>query len=387
MRRVNILFVITQMGMGGSERLVHNLALRLDRDRFNPSVAWFDGHAALKEFEDLQVPLHYVPKKRRVDFSTMHKLARIIRAERIDIVNAQHFMPAIYAYYGCKLMAKKALVFTAHSRWEIEDTPFKWRVAGGYLLRRIDASVGVSPDVSSAIQSVFKTKALQTVTIENGVDTDLFGRRRDVRGLRASLGLTDRDIVIGTVGNLKTVKNHLLLLQAFAKVAEKRENVKLLIVGRGSMVESDDTEDDLRLFVNNHRLAQRVLFLGYRTDIPMLLDVMDIFCLTSLREGLPLSLMEAMATGLPVIGTNVQGIRDVITPNVTGMLIELGDVTALANALIGLIGDERWRTSLGSAGREKALEKYSLQRCVREYEQLFSSLVPSPYPLAYDAHR
>ena len=374
MRKVNILFVITQMGMGGSERLVHNLALRLDRSRFNPSVAWLVGSEALKEYEDLQVPLHYVPKTKRVDFSTMRRLARIIESESIDIVNAQHFMPAIYAYYGCKLAAKTALVFTAHSRWEIEDTSLKWRVAGGYLLRRIDASVGVSPDVSSAIQSVFKTKASQTVTIENGVDTDLFGREKDVQGLRRSLGLTDRDIVIGTVGNLKRVKNHLLLLQAFAKVSEELESVKLLIVGRGSMVESDDTEDDLRLFVNNHRLAERVSFLGYRTDIAGLLQVMDIFCLTSLREGLPISLMEAMAAGLPVVGTNVQGIRDVITPNVDGILVELGDVTALKVALIGLIRDEQRRNNLGRAGHEKAVRKYSLQRCVREYEQLFLSL-------------
>src|SRR6266446_4521951 len=342
MRRVNILFVIGQMGMGGSERLVHNLVLRLDRGRFNPSVAWLIGCEVLKEYEDLQVPLHYVPKTKRVDFSTMQKLARIIETESIDIVNAQHFMPTIYSYYGCKLAAKKALVFTAHSRWEIEETSLKWRLAGGYLLRRIGASVGVSPDVSSAIQSVFKTKTSQTVTIENGVDTDLFGREKDVQGLRGSLGLADSDVVIGTVGNLKKVKNHLLLLQAFAKVAEELESVKLLIVGRGSMAESDDTEEDLRLFVNNHRLAERVLFLGYRTDIAELLQVMDVYCITSLREGLPLGLMQAMAAGLPVIVTTVQASRYPITPDVSGTLLEAGNVTAFKNARFPLPRNERW---------------------------------------------
>ncbi len=374
MRRVNVLFIMPVMGMGGSERLVHNLVLRLDRSRFNPSVAWLYGNEALQDFQDLQVSLHYVPKTKRVDFSTMRKLARIIKSESIDVVNAQHFMPAIYAYYGCKLAAKKALVFTAHSRWEIEDTPLKWRVAGGYLLRRIGASVGVAPDVSSAIQRIFKTKASQTVTIENGVDIDLFAREKDVRGLRSSLGLADGDIVIGIVANLKKVKNHLLLLQAFAKVAEGYENAKLLVIGQGFAGESDNTEDDLRLFVDNHRLAARVLFLGYRTDIPELLQVMDIFCLASLREGLPIGLIEAMAAGLPVVGTNVEGIRDVITPNVDGILVELGEVTALKDALVGLLRDPQLRQRLGKAGCDKAVERYSLQRCVREYEQLFLSL-------------
>jgi len=111
-----------------------------------------------------------------------------------------------------------------------------------------------------------------------------------------------------------------------------------------------------------------------------LLQVMDIFCLTSLREGLPISIMEAMATGLPVIGTNVQGIRDVVTPNVDGILVEQGDVTALKNTLVGLIEDERWRNKLGRAGREKVVQKYSLERCVRKYEELFLSLVNTSAP-------
>lgn len=375
MRRVNVLFVMPQMGMGGSERLVHNLVLRMDRSRFNPSLAWLYGNEVLKEFQDLQVPLHHVPKTKRVDFPTMRALQKIVECNEIDIVNAQHFMPAIYSYYGCKVAAKKALVFTAHSRWEVEEMPFKWRVAGGYLLRRLDASIGVAPDVSSAIRTVFNTGAHQTATIENGVDTDLFAQQKDVGGLRGSLGLTDRDIVIGMVANLKKVKNHLFLLQAFAQVAEEFENVKLLLVGQGFTGESDNTEEDLRLFVNNHRLAGRVLFLGYRTDISELLRVFDVFCLTSLREGLPIGLIEAMAAGLPVVGTNVEGIRDVVTRNVDGILVEPGDVTALRNTLIGLIRDERRRNELGRAGQEKSVQKYSLQRCVREYEQLFLSLV------------
>jgi glycosyltransferase involved in cell wall biosynthesis len=374
MRRISVLFIMPVMGMGGSERLVHDLVLRLDRSQFNPSVAWLSGSEAIQEFQDLHVPLYSVPKTKRIDLSVMRKLARIIESERIDIVNAQHFMPAVYAYYGCNVAARKVLVFTAHSRWEIEDTPLKWRVAGGYLLRRIGASVGVAPDVSRAIQKVFSINASQTVTIENGVDIDLFARKRDVRGLRSSLGLADGDAVIGIVANLREVKNHMFLLQAFAKLAEEHENVKLLVIGQGFAGDSDNTERDLRRFVENHGLAERILFLGHRRDIPELLQAMDVFCLTSLREGLPIGLIEAMAAGLPVVGTNVEGIRDVITPNLDGILVELGEVTALKDVLAGLLRDRQLRQRLGKAGRDKAVERYSLQRCVREYERLFLSL-------------
>jgi len=372
MRRLNVLFVMPQMGMGGSERLVHSLVVRLDRSRFNPSVAWLSEDHVLEEFANLRVLLHRVPKTKRVDLSTMYRLATIIRSESIDVVNAQHFMPAIYAYYGCKVAEKRALVFTAHSRWEVEDASFRWKTIGGYLLRRLDATVGVTSEVSRAIQSVFRTKAFQTVTIESGVDTDQFGRENDVRELRDTLGLTHGDVVIGIVGNLKTVKNHLFLLQAFVKVAEELEEVKLLIVGRGFKGESDNTEADLRRFVNDHRLGEKVRFLGYRADVPDLLRVMDVFCATSLKEGLPIGVLEAMATGLPVVGTNVEGIRDAITPNVEGILIGLGDVTALKEALVRLLRDPILRQRLGAAGRGKVVARYSLQRCVREYERLFS---------------
>ena len=328
----------------------------------------------LREFEDLKVPLYRVPKSKRVDFSTMRGLARIVHDERIDVVNAQHFMPAVYAYYGCNLATRKALVYTAHSRWEVEDVSLKWRLAGGYLLRRIGASVGVTSDVSAAIQRVFKLNASQVVTIENGVEIDRFAMQRDVRGLRGSLGLADGDAVIGIVANLKRVKNHLFLLQAFARVAEENERVKLLVVGQGFKGEADNTDEELHQFVRNRRLENRVLFLGYRTDIPDLLKVMDIFCLTSLREGLPIGLIEAMAAGLPVVGTNVEGIRDVIAPDVDGILLEPGDVSGLKGALARLIGDPSLRLKLGHAGREKAERKYSLEICVRQYEQLFLSL-------------
>jgi L-malate glycosyltransferase len=130
-------------------------------------------------------------------------------------------------------------------------------------------------------------------------------------------------------------------------------------------------EAELRLFVTNHGLTERVVFLGYRTDIPELLQAMDVFCLTSLREGLPIGLLEAMATSLPVVATNVEGARDIIEHEKDGMLVESGDVEGLASTFIELLKDPALRLRLGAAARRKAVEKYSLKRCVEQYETLF----------------
>jgi len=124
-------------------------------------------------------------------------------------------------------------------------------------------------------------------------------------------------------------------------------------------------------------IADSVSFLGYRSDVRELLSIIDIFCLTSLKEGLPISLIEAMAVGLPVVGTNVEGIRDVIVPNYNGLLVELGDVNALKNILLDLLKHPDHGESLGRVARQMAEERYSLTRCVSEYEALFLSTLQS----------
>lgn len=377
MKRVNVLFVITAMGMGGSERLVYNLALKLDRSRFNPSVAWFLGDGVISEFKDLKIPLHHVGKTKRVDFTAMQRLHRIIRENKIDVVNAQHFMPAVYSYYGCKFKEKRALIFTAHSEWEIEEISWKWRIIGRYLLRRTDVSVGVTRGVSNLIQGAFKIDARQTVTIENGVDINAFAPKRNVGGLKRSLlGINGKERIIGIVANFKKVKNHRFLLQVFAELVKTFEDVKLVLVGRGFAGHADNTEEELWQFVNENHLTKKVVFLSNNPNIPDLLNAMDVFCLTSLKEGLPISLIEAMATGLPVVGTNVEGIRDVIVPHEDGLLIELGDVEGLKNAFIELLAKPDWSHKLGEAARRKAQEKYSLERCISEYEALLLSITP-----------
>lgn len=386
LKRLNVLFVMFQMGMGGSERLVYNLALKLDRSRFYPSVAWFVGNEALSEFKDLQIPLYHVPKTKRVDLSAMQRLHRIIRENEIDVVNAQHFMPAVYSYYGCKIKERRSLIFTAHSKWEIEEIPWKWKMIGRHLLSRIDTSVGVTRETSNCIQETFKTDAQQNVTIENGVDIGAFNPMSNVEGLkRAVLGLSGHEKLVGIVANFKEVKNHRFLLEAFAKLVEKYDNVRLLLVGTGFTGDADNTEEGLRRFVNENLLTGRVIFLGYRSDIPQLLRVMDVFCLPSFKEGLPISLIEAMAAGLPIVGTNVDGIKDLVIPNRNGLLVDLGDVDGLVSALDALITNDGLRERMGNESRNLAINTYSLRRCIDEYEKLFLSLVQHKKPRARKA--
>lgn len=373
--KINILFIIMQMGMGGSERLIHNVVLKLDRRIFNPSIAWFFGDKILKEFQDLNVPLYHVPKVKRIDFTTMEKLRRVIRENNIHIVNAHHFMSMVYAFYGCKIRNHAKLIYTEHSEWEIEKIPWKWKKIGGYLLNRADAVVGVNSAVSKQIKNKFKTDEAKNITIQNGVDLESFNNCHDKTSLKNKLGIANDEKVIGIVANLKKVKNHIFLLQAFNKLIHDFNKVKLLLIGQGFEGDAENTEKTLKKYVIEKNISERVLFLGYRSDIAELLNIIDIFCLTSLKEGLPISLIEAMAAGLPVIGTDVDGIRDVIIPQKNGFVISIDDVSGLKDALLMLLKNKPLCQMMGEESKSLAANAYSLDRCSAQYQELFMSMM------------
>jgi glycosyltransferase involved in cell wall biosynthesis len=373
--KINVLFVIMQMEMGGSERLVHNLALKLDRGLFNPSVAWFFGDRILKEFNDLNIPLYHVPKIRRIDLSSMRKLGAIVKDNVIHIVNAHHFMSVVYSFYGCKIRNHAGLVYTEHSEWEVERIPLKWRIMGNCLLKHADGAIGVSPAVTMQIKNKFKIDKSKTLTISNGVDLEAFEGENERQTLRKKLGIADNEKIIGTVANFRKIKNHIFLLKVFNEFVREYKNVRLLLIGQGFEGDVENTEEELRNYVNEKGLGKNVLFLGYRSDIPELLKIMDIFCLASFKEGLPISLIEAMAAGLPVVGTDVEGIRDVIIPNKNGFLVQIDDVKGLKNVLQNLIKDESLRNKFGEESKSLARDTYSLEHCVKQYQDIFSSII------------
>jgi glycosyltransferase involved in cell wall biosynthesis len=363
------------MEMGGSERLVHDLALNLDRKFFNPSIAWFFGDRVLKEFKALRVPLYHIPKTKRFDFSAIRMLAHVIKDNDIQIVNAHHFMSMVYSFYGCKIKNNIKLLYTEHSEWEIEKIPWKWRKMGNYFLNHSDGAVGVNAEVTNLLRDKFKLNPSKAFIIQNGVDLKAYSYNDANKELLESLNISSNDKVIGMVANFKKIKNHLFLLKAFEEMLREYKNVKLLLIGQGFKSDRENSEAEIKHFINNNGLNNNVFLLGFRSDIANILSTMDIFCLTSFKEGLPISLIEAMAAGLPVVGTDVEGIRHVIIQNINGFLVQVDDVKELKKALITLLQNDSLRDKMGRESRKMAESYYSLDYCVKCYQDLFSSLM------------
>jgi len=365
-----------QMQMGGAERLICDLARSLDRRVFAPAVGWFVEGSPLAEFEELGIPLFHVPKGPGFDWRAMRQIARIVRDERIDLVNAHHFMPFVYAYYAAKLTGRAKLVYTDHSDTDVRSAAGIWRVVGSGLLASSDAAVGVSHGVAQTLRSQFPLRPKRVHVIENGVDITRFtGGSADVATLRRRYGLSPTDVVVGIVANLKKNKNHLFLLRAFREAHRDMPSAKLIIVGQGFPGDPQGSERQIVEYIAANGMLECVRLLGHQRDVPELLQIMDLFCLVSYKEGLPISLIEAMASGLPVIGTEIDGIRGVIEQGVNGWLVAPDDIAGLTQALGRMLGDSERRRTMGQASRRLACERYSLDRCIGQTEGLFLSLV------------
>ncbi|WP_258000458.1 glycosyltransferase family 4 protein [Bacillus sp. Marseille-P3661] len=204
----------------------------------------------------------------------------------------------------------------------------------------------------------------QTVFLTHGVgvDTEIFTSKTAMQ-LRQELSIPDTDVIITCVAELNKNKNHLFLLNNWRAILAKQPHTHFILVGNGS------DEEFLKNFVHENRL-NNIHFLGFRSDVSNILQSSDIVTLLSLREGLPKSMMEAMATGKPAVVTNVRGSRDLIEHGMNGFVVEIGDNEQLVKCLLQLIEHPELREKMGQHAREK-VKRYSLDDVIQEVDSIY----------------
>lgn len=235
-----------------------------------------------------------------------------------------------------------------------------WR--GGRLAARVCC---VSADVAAAMCRWGTVPAGRVSVVANGIDTELYGNRRGVGCDRDGGARPAGEVVIGTVGRLNEVKRQGLLVEAFARLAGEFSALRLLLVGDGP------ERDALEGQVKRLGIADRVTFAGFQANPEEFLRKMDVFALTSRHEALPLSLLEAWASELPVVASAVGGIPAVVKQGETGVLFPSGDCGALVGLLRKILRDKALAARLGERGRAEVVDKYSLQRMADDYERQY----------------
>jgi glycosyltransferase involved in cell wall biosynthesis len=281
-------------------------------------------------------------------------LVRLFRAERPDLVHAHMPISGFLARMAAWWVGVPRIAYTGHGFWF--NFPGSWpRSVLGYAMEWLAARVtDTFLTVSEAEAQDAKRLHIhgRAVAIGNGRDPAQFRPDPAVRRrIRAALGVPEQQVVVLAVSRLVWHKGYPELAAAMRAVPD----VALWVVGERL---TSDRGDDMIALLQNAGLGCRLRLLGYRDDVPDLMAAADIFALPTRFEGLPMSVIEAMLTGLPVVATNVRGPAEQVLADVTGLLVPPGDPTALAAALQRLAADPALRARMGIAGRERALQRY-----------------------------
>ena len=366
--------VVLRLDVGGLERVVLRLLERLDRSRFTPIVVAIDGPGSLApELGRIGVPLHLMPRRRGLDARLVFELARFFMRERVDLVHTHNPSPHLYGAAAAALAgkldvsrAKVPVVHTKHGR-NTPDAPRKVLV-NRLASRLTDRVVAVGHDTSRVILDIEHVDPSRVITIPNGVDPEEFRPDRDAQAARRTLGVSPDSLVIGCVARLALEKDHASLLRAFGLVRARLPEAELVLVGDGPLRPS------LEGLAASLGLSQHVRFAGARPDIAALLPAFDVFALASRTEGLSLTLIEAAATALPIVATDVGGNAEVVVHGETGLLVAPADCEALATALCTMLTSPQ-RSAFGARGRARVALHFSLSSMTARYEELYVELM------------
>jgi sugar transferase (PEP-CTERM/EpsH1 system associated) len=349
------------------ENLIYNLVSDHNADRFSISVACLVESGHLTEMmRDRGADAFMVPPM--VPAASMiypRHLVKLIRGRMCDVVHTHSGCWSKVAI-ACFMAGGVPLVYTEHGR--PHPDPWSNRVLDRIAVRWTDRVVAVGDSLNRYLVEQVGLPSEKVMTIYNGIDTVRFQPLNERAQVRAELGYGDENVVIGIVARLAPVKNHQYLLRAFGKARASCEHARLLIIGGGNLRSEHEG------LAHELELAEYVRFLGDREDVPRLLNACDLATLSSLSEGISLTILEAMSTGLPVVATDVGGNGAIVSNGRNGYLVPLEDDEVYADRLRQLIRDGQKRQALGNQARQDVISNWSHTRMVSEYEQLYEGL-------------
>lgn len=356
--------------VGGAEVLAARLARAL-APQYRFVFACLDELGTLgEELRGEGFSVEVLHRRPGVDFGSMRALRRLWRREGVSLVHAHQYTPFFYALAARQWRRFPPVLFTEHGRWFPDFRRPKRMLFNRLMLRRADRVVGVGEAVRRALVANEGIPAGRVQVIYNGVDGAAFNGQMDERPtVRRELGLDEDQFAVIQVARLDHLKDHGTALRAIERVVGRCRRVRLLLVGEGPERDAIETE------IGRRRLEPYVRLLGLRSDVARLLKAADVFLLTSISEGIPVTVIEAMAAGLPVVSTDVGGVGEVVQHGATGLLAPSGNDAALADAILELAGAPALRQALGKRARSRAHDTFSQQRMHDAYRQCYDEML------------
>jgi glycosyltransferase involved in cell wall biosynthesis len=363
--RLRVLWLIKGLGPGGAEQLLVNHAAVRDAERFDIQAAYLvpAKNHLVPRLEASGVRATCLHGGREWDLRWAFRLRSLIRRRRIEVVHAHSpYVAGITRLMlrTLKASARPALVYTEHNRWPRHGRAT--RTLNRLTMRFDDIDLAVSEDVRETMPAAL---ARQVEVVEHGVEVEAVRAARQHRDqVREELGIAPTEIVIGTVANLRREKAYENLLAAAARALESDLPLRFVSVGQGPL------EDEVHAQHRQLGLGDRFLLLGYRDDAVRVMSGFDIFTLSSRHEGLPVSLMDALALGLPVVATDVGGIPQAVTDGIEARLVPADDPRSLADAFVEVAGDAPRRAGMAARASTRAAD-FDISAAAHHLEKIY----------------
>jgi sugar transferase (PEP-CTERM/EpsH1 system associated) len=367
-RRIRILHVVDSLSVGGLENGVVTLINALDDHIFRNSICCLRNTGGLQDrLRDPHVKVHELHQKLKDNL--LFKMKNILVQEKIDIIHSNGYGTFFDSAIGAQLAGTPFMVHCVHGIYwrDMVKMKLRRRLLQRFLALQADKLYAVADFLREYYLRVVGVSPRRISIIYNGVDVEKYSPLSQIeqRKNKVRLGFPADEIVIGSVGTLYWVKDPETLLEAAHLVLRQRDDVSFLWVGDGPLKERLQTR------AREYGIDRKVLYLGSRDDVSDVLAAVDIFALPSLTEGLSYSILEAMASGLPVVATQVGGNAELIQNQRTGFLVPTRNPEMMANQLLRLISNRSLRLDMGMKARQRVEQNFNLSDMVQRYQKMY----------------
>src|SRR3989338_8234708 len=365
--KIRILYVIWSLDLGGAEQVVMNLVRHIDRAKFEPVVCCLNQKgrygADIEQSGTKVIELNKLPK---LDPFIISKLMRVMKEEKIDLVHTHLFTSNLWGRLAA-FFAGVPVVSTEHNMdsWK---RFYHWLV-DSILVRVTRKMIFVSEQVRNYYEQKLGALKDKSAVLYNGININQFAAKVDRADILREFGIAKDANVIGIVGRLVPQKGHGVFIEMIFNLRQKGVNAVGLIIGDGELrKELEKMRDDLKL-------KDFILFTGFRKDIDRLYVAMDVLVMTSTREGFPMTLLEAMAAGVPVVAADVGGVKECVTNGENGVLIDSAIAQDYADRVAELIDRIELRLKFIESGKRRVEREFSVSNMAANHEALYSTLV------------
>ena len=359
------MLITHDLALGGLQQVVFNICRTIDRSRFNVSVLCLNERGAFaQDIEALDIPVYLLPQKESgVNYTAFLDIAKVLRKHQIEIIHTHNTQPFVEGTIAGLLANVKTMIHTDHAR--IFPDKFRYMFAEWVVSHFHYRVVGCSEHTTNNLRHYEKISRKKLITIDNGIDESRFDVQVDAAILKKSLGIKKSGLIVGLASRLSAEKGVDSLVKAMPQILASFADATLLVAGEGD--ELENLEEQTREL----GLENDIVFCGVRKDIPQLLQIIDVYVLPSYSEGLPMALLEAMASRKAIVATNVGGMPNAITNGECGEIVPPHDPSTLADAIVSLLHDQDRRIEYGRAARERFEALYSARIMTEKYQLLY----------------